>query len=188
MMEDKELEQFERLAELFGERDQSYREHTQKIFEAIGPTIIEALYDLFETPYENVAWLEVQAAEGILLIVASIVYDDETKIPDIIQRLTPKPPEGAIMAGRLFRVGIPLDLVFAPKEVILEYLKDTAKGVQQPRTRRNVEQQEKVKENKEDNSVPINKLAVKDFDSSQLTKEQIQQIIVFQDATRGTKH
>jgi len=165
------LKQLEQLATLFKARDQAYEDGTEAIFIMLGPTVVECLYDMFNVSYEAVKWMDIQVADNILLMVASVTYDKDNKIPSSIEQLSPEPPPGTELTGRVFRIGIPLDMVFESRETISEFLKSAVK--------KKIPPSRKV--------VPVEPPSV-EFDSTALTKEQVQQIVIFQEQTKGIKH
>jgi hypothetical protein len=177
-----QIKQIKRLVELFEERDRLYQQSTEKILEAVGPTALEALFTLFDVRYESVTWLEAQLVDNIMLIVASIAYEDDSKVPDIIRALSPVPEEGRPTI-RLFRVGLPIELIFKTKEEIVEYLTQAA----EPAAKRSRQRKEAAQA--EDESVPVNVVTPQpEFDTSGLTHEQIQQLLIFGSETKGIKH
>lgn len=183
-MEQDQLEKIKHLVSLFEGRDKLYQKSTEKIFETVGPTALEALVTLFNVPFENVSWLETQLVDNIMLLVASIIYGDDQKVPPVIQALSPMPEDGRASV-RLFRVGLPLELIFRPKEEIVGYLMETA-GVAAHRAKTRQAGQQSVPE-QQDNNVPINR-PQPEFDTSHLTHEQIQQLLIFGNETKGVKH
>ena len=171
-----------RLIELFEERDKLYQSSTEQICDLIGPTTLEALIDVFNVPPENVTWLEVQLVEDILLLVASIAYDEGQRVPDLILALSPLPDDGQ-PSIRLFRVGLPVDLIFQPKTEILEYLKKASQLRMNPH-----EGSVPIVHDEESVEIPVHHEPQEEFDTSGLTHEQIQQMLVFGKESKGTKH
>lgn len=173
----------ERLIELFEKRERLYQQTTGQICELLGPTALEALIEVFDAPYENVTWLEVQLVEDVLLIVASIAYDEGQKVPPAIQELSPLPEDEASI--RLFRIGLPVELIFQPKVEILEYLSKAA----QLRVESPTEKQSPITP-KDDESfqVPVHSSQQPEFDTSELSHEQIQQLLLAGINVKGTIH
>lgn len=185
-MEQDQLEKIKHLVSLFEERDRLYTQSTEKIFSTVGPTALEALVALFNVPYENVSWLETQLIDNIMLIVASITYGDGQKVPPVIQALSPVPEDGQASI-RLFRVGLPLELIFQPKQEITDYLMETA-GVAAHRARaRQGPQLTPEQQQQEANKMTIHG-PQPEFDTSHLSHEQIQQLLIFGQDTKGVKH
>ena len=183
-MDEKTLEKIKLLINLFEDRERLHQLSTEKILDYLGPTVLEGLYTLFNAPYENVTWLETQLVEDIVLIVASIEYDHDEDVPDIIQALSPMPVTGQ-PSIRLFRVGVPLDMVFTTKEEIAEYLTGTAQSAAK-KLRTQMEDIE------EEGSVPVEiekqKPQQTEFDTSELTHDQKQQLLMYNEDKKGTKH
>lgn len=180
-MVDDTADKFKQLASLFKHRDQVYEKATSAILDMLGPTVLEALYSMFNAKYEDVQWIEVQVHDGVLLIVASVFYPKDTPPPKNIELLSPATPEGSDLVGRVFRIGIPMNIVFTSKEEVSQYLveatkKATTKAEQLQRTER-IQRELQMGHDIEE-----------EFDKTTLTKEQVQQIVMFQNATKGTKH
>lgn len=186
-----QLAKIKRLVELFEKREQVQQQSTEAILEAIGPTTLEALFELFDVPYESVSWLDAQLVDTVIVLVASIVYGEDQKVPPIIQALSPAPNDGR-PSIRLFRVGIPLELVFQSKDEIVEYLLETV-GMATKRSKKRkkkgspgeIEGQDM--DTGEDNVVLING-PQPEFDTSELSHEQIQQLLIFGGDANGSKH
>ena len=179
-MKKDQLEKIKQLVALFETRDQLYQQSTEKIFESIGETTLEALVTLFGVPYENVSWLETQLVDNVMVLVASITYGNDQRVPPVIQALSPASEDGH-PSIRLFRVGLPLDVVFLPKEEIVDYLVKTAETV--------VNKMKARQAPKSDDSVPVKVVSPQpEFDTSGLSREQVLQVLLFGEETQGTKH
>lgn len=180
-MDEATLAKVKELTGLFDEREGGYKNATKKIFDFVAPTVLAAMYDLFDAPYENVTWLEVQATENILMVVASVVYREQQKVPEIIEQLSPRTTEGSVTTARLFRVGVPVDIAFTTKEGVAEYLTRMAQASINKR------KPSLVVKPLEDANVPVVNRDV-EFDTSGLSKEQMQQLLLFQSMAKGVKH
>jgi hypothetical protein len=179
-MKKDQLEKIKQLVALFEARDQLYQQSTEKIFESIGETTLEALVTLFGVPYENVSWLETQLIDTVIVIVASISYGEDQLVPPVIQALSPAAEHGH-PSIRLFRIGLPLDVVFLPKEEIVDYLVKTAEAVTNKMKARQAP--------KGEGNVPVKVVSPQpEFDTSGLSREQVLQVLLFGEETRGTKH
>lgn len=197
-----QIEKIKHLISLFEARDKLYQQTTEEILELVGPTALDALFTLFDAPMEQVRWLETHLVENIMLLVASITYDDDQEVPPVIQALSPNPEEGG-PSIRLFRVGIPLTMLFQPKEDIVDYLTETAGKAARLRGHSTpvgnlppegtlshaAELKAHIQESQqdEDTSVPVHG-PQPDFDTSDLTYDQIQQLLMFESLTKGIKH
>jgi hypothetical protein len=176
-----QLEKVKHLVGLFEKREHLYQMTTEKILEAVGPTALEALTTLFDVSYENIAWIETQLIDDTMLLIASINYEDDQAVPPIIQALSPSPEAGRASI-RLFRVGLPLEVLFRTKQEIVDYLTSTATTAAQSA-------KEKSQGAVENNTIPVNVAKPEpEFDTSGLSHEQIQQLIMFGHRTRGTVH
>lgn len=172
-----QLAKLKHLVTLFAKRDQLYQRATEDIVQVVGPTTLKALVTMFNVPFENVTWIELQVVEELLVIVASIVYEEDQQPPAVIQALSPM-PDTMEPSIRLFRVAVPLEVVFQPAEEILQYFKKTAEEA----AAKAQAQSETVVS---DDAVPV---TTQQFNLKELTPEQIKQLILFSGNQTGTKH
>ena len=167
-----EVEQGNRLVKLLEERDAAYARHTDVIIDVIGPTVLSALIELFEVPIESISWLEIQVSENILVVTSSVTYNPNENIPRIVSGIQAEAQEDETStshAERLVRVGIPVELIFSPKERIIAFLTNILEtGIAQ-----------RVGGGAEPST---------EFDPSQLTRDQISQFLYMQHQNKGTKH
>lgn len=165
----------EELLELIEERDKAVKYLTARIFDKIKPNVLDTLYELFELPIEDISWEDVQFIEGVLLIICTISYEPN-KSTSFIQKLFPPSPIDHLVARthKLIRIGIPIAYVFGTKEELVEFLHQVADRTFDEKTKDNVEHQSEQEENVR-------------FDTTHLTEEQVQQMLLFGN-TKGAKH
>lgn len=186
---------------LFEERARWVQAYTDSLFEAIRPTALEALTVVFNTPFESISWLDITLVENVVVISAIVSYDDDAAIPEIIEKVSTDVqglPQGekAIRLYRLVRVGIPVELILEPKENIIGFFQ---RGVVKHSPLDIVDEQPSpvpqdapvVQENgdlKPTDDTLIVTPTEEQFDMKSLSEEQLQQLLFFQQMTRGTKH
>jgi len=112
------------LQSLFRLREQAYSRITKEVLERIGPTVLSALYEFFEVPYESISWIDLQMVEDVLLIVAVVSYKGSDAIPELVKKLAPMadnmpPTEEITEIQRMMRIGIPADCIFKTKDEVL---------------------------------------------------------------------
>lgn len=172
------------LMELFSQREQMYTGGTQQIFERLGPTVLAALYDFFNVSYERVEWMDIQVMGGIVVIIATIMYKSNEPSAPIIEHLAPRTPEDVESVERIVKIGIPLVLIPRPKEEIMEFLRA---HVRQPEAKK----EEPIGTKTEDNSVPVTTASsakIGGFNTADLSKEQIRQLLWHQHDSKEIKH
>lgn len=169
--------------ELFEKREQTYISFTEQIVQQLGATVLAALYDFFEVSYEAITWVEFQLSEESLGIAAIVSYSGDQPAPAIIERLAPIGPIPAdkkvTEIRRVLRIGIPLRVVGGTREDILLFLKQqTEKQPTPPEPLETVEVTSgEVTPDYDQPSPDLN-----------LTREQLDQVLYFQQQTKGTKH
>lgn len=120
---DEKLKQLESLLAMFDARDQMWAKHNRQIGNVIAPTVLEALYELLELDHDSVEWVDLQIMENIMLIICNVTYDPATTQSTFLQRVDEaQRPETPIQVQRFLRIGVPLAIVFSPKDEIKEFL------------------------------------------------------------------
>lgn len=120
---DEKLKQLESLLSMFDARDQMWAKYNRQIGNVIAPTVLEALYELFELDYDSVEWVDLQIMENILLLICNVTYDPATTQSAFLHRVDEaQRPETPIQVQRFLRIGVPLAIVFSPKDEIKEFL------------------------------------------------------------------
>lgn len=178
-----------KLAQLIDLREKQYQDATDFILDLITPTILAAVYDLFECSHDDISWYEVDVVHDMLMLVAIVSYKEDKKLPKVVQATayTTEDDSNESISEHVFRIGIPLELVFSPPREIIEYLlnADHYNQLVYDAGQKGVD----VTSNAEENTkVELSKSAISEFDSSKLTPEQLQQLIAFQTIHKGSKH
>jgi hypothetical protein len=180
------------LLQLFEEREQLYTVGTGRIMERLGPTVIAALYEFFNVSYESINWLHFEVDGGILLIGAVVSYKNTDIVPEIINRLSPLIGESKghlTEVQRAMRIGIPLHVVFLSKEEVLQFLNDHVGKQPTPEAPPPTIFVDKATgEIIEAKLEPLAKIVPADFDNTQLSREQLTQLLHTQHLLKGTKH
>lgn len=121
-MEEK-LKQVEGLLAMFDARDGMWAKHNRLIAAVIKPTVLDALYDLFDVPSDDVEWVDLQLMETVMLVVCTITYDPASTGSIFLQQVDQaKRPDTPIRVQRFLRIGIPLAIAFSPKDEIKRFL------------------------------------------------------------------
>jgi len=190
-MIDEELEkEIIQLLQLFEQREQLFTVGTGKIIEKLGPTVLAALYEFFNVSYDAISWLLIDVNDGTLMIGAVVSYKNTDLVPEAINRLSPMtgevPEEGNLTeVQRLMRIGIPLAMVFQPKEEIVRFLNSRVAQQATPEAPTPT-----VFVNKATGEVleAKQKPEESDFDNSKLSREQLASLLQSQHLIKGTKH
>lgn len=176
---DEKFEKIEEILELFDEREELWREYNEMIADRIMSTTLAALYELFGLPVDSVEWVDLQIAETALVVVCSVSYDSTTELSPFLKKLdeatdTPIPVD----VQRILRIAIPIASIFSPKEEIKEFLMGFSVNVK--------EEDEEINEKQHEKETPIQHTDA-GFDRTKLSKEQIEQLLFFQQTIKGTK-
>lgn len=109
---------------LFSERDDAYIASTQLIVDVIGPTVLEALYEVFNVPVDDVKWLDFSQTDNLLIVVCSIAFNPQEGIPEFIEDTieTNSIPNVNEVIEQNVRVGIPYELVMKDPEEIVDFI------------------------------------------------------------------
>lgn len=180
-------QQLLKLARLINAREEQYQNSTDDILELVAPTVVAAVYELFQCSYDDVSWYDVDVVHDILMLVAIVSYKDGKKLPEAIQSTsyaTLREDDESSISEHIFRIGVPLSLVFAPSNEIVEYLLN-AEHYAQPESM----YVEGPSETQEDVAIKSGgDLPLSEFDATKLTPEQIQQLMISQSVYKGSKH
>lgn len=120
---DEKLKQLETLLTMFDARDSMWVKHNKQIAGVIAPTVLEALYELFELDTDSIEWVDLQIMDNIMLIVCNVTYDPVNTRSSFLHRIDEAAlPDASIQVQRYLRIGVPLAIVFSPKDEIKEFL------------------------------------------------------------------
>lgn len=120
---DEKLKQLETLLNMFDARDSMWAKHNKQIAGVVAPTVLEALYELFDLDNDSIEWVDLQIMDNIMLIVCNVTYDPVTTQSTFLHRIDEAArPDTPIQVQRYLRIGVPLAIVFSPKDEIKEFL------------------------------------------------------------------
>lgn len=169
------IESFDQLISLLSERDEVNAEYTAAIADILQPTALAALQELLQAKDHQIECSDIHfAIEDLALhITCDVTYGPNDPIPEFVVAIAPAQETEAGQQLRSVRIGIPIAYSTRPKQEILEFL------------------QQLVKENLQGTSAPdtttVKIQPTEQFDLSELSKDQIAQLLVFQH-TAGGKH
>ncbi|TFH10490.1 MAG: hypothetical protein E4H14_02395 [Candidatus Thorarchaeota archaeon] len=180
------LDKLDSFISLFEERDSLYKKSTETIILAVENTALAALYELFDVPKDDVAWMEVQLFEDLLLLICSITYDGKTEASSIIQQLAPVPAEITHQPhARIIRIGVPLQLIFSSKKKIIKYMNEQV-AKQFPKDDGAIPADENSTTEKAIES-ESSTIAQDGFNSAELSREQVEQLLLMRHTLTRTK-
>lgn len=167
------LEKIEELLALFDSRESLRNACNRKIAALLSPTLLLALFELINVTTENLVWEDMQVIESVLVIRVEVTYDPTKEMSEFLQLISPKSSTdpGATMIQRTFQLGIPLVTVFNDKDQLKQWIVEMARNNHATSS-----------ETKPPAPVP----APNHFDVTDLSKEQITQLLFFQQQTKGT--
>lgn len=166
---DQKLEQIEHLLSLFDERDQAKQAITRKIMYALGPTVLVAIMELLEVSPDELMWDDFRVVDTVLLTVFTVSYNPSTTQSTVLKKLSPPPRDDGtpvVEVQQMLHLSLPLTLTFQDKEVIKQFLLKTFVETEPTLATEPAEP-------------PPANIA--------LTKEQVRQMLFFQQQTKGTK-
>lgn len=185
---DEKIKQLETLLNMFDARDSMWAKHNKQIAGVIAPTVLEALYDLFELGTDSIEWVDLQIMETILLIVCNVTYDPVSTESSFLRRIDEATrPDTPIQVQRYLRIGVPLAIVFSPKDEIKEFLMrvpvETTDGTDISDEVFEPEHPELTP------SVPPHATGskVQGFDTSTLNEDQIKRLMLYHHTVETTK-
>lgn len=177
--------------QLFEERDVLYMEATQRIVDTIGPTVLEALYQTFAVPTNDVHWLDFQSTEHLLIVICSISYNPSVHTPAFIRDTVPNVPRVDFLIEQTIRIGIPYEVVTKDAAEIVDFLqalvnshKDGGPTLIEHTDVKEADanpQEQQKDEHQRNSDVGV-------FNPANLTLEQKQQLLMFQHQTKGKIH
>lgn len=186
---DEKLKQLESLLAMFDARDAMWSKHNRQIANVISDTVLDALVALFDVPDESIEWIDMQIVDNILLIVCNVTYDPVHTQSTFLQRVDEhKRPDTPIQVQRYLRVGVPLAIVFSTKEEIGEFLSripvettDDDEGT--------VEAYDSSDLAEDTDNVPVTRpsSSVHGFDTSNLSEDQLRNLMLYHHTVEGTK-
>lgn len=174
---EQKLKQIEQLLTLVDERDLSRLSFNKQIAELIAPTMLMAVVQLLELPNDQIEWVDVEVTDTVLVLAIRVMFNPSSSelSPFLANQNINKE---ATLVEKTVRIGLPLPMVFAEPDEIKAYIRQVS-GIADPNVEPPVEASS--------TSVEVDKPSTDIFDSATLTKDQIQQMLMFQHLTLGTK-
>lgn len=163
---------------LFDDRHELYQLATENILKLIEPTVIAALRKILSAKKNAITWMDVELSDNFLLMVGSVNYKRDEAPPEILASTAKIITEDGNV-DYVFRVGLPVDVVFSNEEYIVEYINNIKDDEQQ--------EVDDTVEIIDDGSQSV--ALTSNFDPSALTEEQIESFHLFYQPTPlPTKH
>lgn len=180
---------------LFDKRDEAYIDATQEIVDAIGPTVLEALYSVFGVPQDDVKWLDFQSTDSLLIVICSVRYNPSVHTPQFIEMTVDRVPKVDFEIDQTIRIGIPYEVVMQDAGKIVDFLgalvashKEGGPTLIQHTDVREAKEHDDITEEvvAEQQVSPHAEAAV--FSTEGLTLDQKQQLLIMQHQSRGKVH
>lgn len=185
---DEKLKQLETLLTMFDARDSMWAKHNKQIAGVIAPTVLAALYELFELDVDSIEWVDLQIMDSIVLIVCNVTYDPVNTQSSFLHRIDEAAlPDTPIQVQRYLRIGVPLAIVFSPKDEIKEFLMRIP--VETPDDEDVSEEAFAPKHPELTDSVQRSgtKAKVHGFDTSTLDEDQLKRLMLYHHTVENTK-
>lgn len=155
------------LRALVEERDQVRNEFNNQIAKLLTPSVLTAMFELFGLEPEAVEWSALDVIEELLIVVVNVTYKMSDSTSMFLKHMDQVANAGPNALVRTLKVGIPLKLAFAPVEEIKTFLLAAAARALAPST-----------------PSPVVERTANDFEISELTKEQLQQLTIYQQMSK----
>ena len=173
------LEQIQKLLALFDKRDSLKNAVNRKIARTINDTVLVALYELFGLPHEALIWEDMQIVDTVLVLRVGVEYNPTEPMTKFLSYISSGFSDvQPVKVNRTLQLGIPLTVVFQPKEEIVKWFMKMAVDTFPPG---NVATMPTIDESVTEEPAPTN------FNPEPLTREQVSQLLYFQGLTKGTK-
>lgn len=177
-MEDN-LDKIEHLMGLFDHRHKLWTASNRKIASFINDGLLIAIQELLNLSDDALVWEEFQLVDTIVVLKFSITYNPAEPKTRFLELVGPtNPTEPVLLIQRTLQIGVPLATVFLPRKEIKEWLMKMAEdtfGVTNP-----------VESPTTEASAPV-EATPSTFDPTQLTPDQVRQLLYFQQMTKGVK-
>lgn len=166
------LEQIKQLLALFDKRQTLRNACNREIAAVLSPTVLSALFELVNVPTSDIVWEDIDVIQSVLVIRTEITYSPAQELsPYLNLVMPPLQGETPIQIQRTITLGVPLTMVFEEKETIKGWLMSVA--------RENAASREPT-------APPPQDQVSQFFNVAELTKEQMMQLLYFQQNTKGT--
>jgi hypothetical protein len=176
------LDKIEHLMGLFDHRQKLWTASTRKIASFVNDTLLKALQELLGLPDEALVWDEFLLVDNIVALKFSISYNPSEPMTRFLELVSlTNPAEPVVLIQRTLQIGVPLATIFLPREEVKGWLTKMAedtfgatKSAEQPKT--------------DEADAPASaEPAPGTFDPTQLTPDQVKQLLYFQQLTKGVK-
>lgn len=158
------------LEKMFEEREENYDDYTNAVFAVIDENVLAASYEVLKLNPENVLWQDAQLIEGIVLIIALVIYKPGDKVVGENNESVTLTAETAELYQRVIRIGVPVTLAAdGTKAEIVNFL------------------QESNKQHTSETTFGDSETTNKSFSKDNLTEEQIKQLKLYQSSHPGGK-
>lgn len=158
----------EALVKVFDEHHQVENQHLRQVAEILTPTILTALFELFNVPSEDVVWESIHLIDSVLLINVDVTYNPSMELSPFLSAVgTAHAGENPVQVQKTIQVGIPIHRAFDDKDTLKEWLQEAALGKSGI------------------SAVPPHDAQLNDAPSTvQLSKEQLASVLYFQQMNR----
>lgn len=114
---EQQLEQIEQLLSIFDEREKLMNVWNRKVAHVLTPTVLGALFDLFNLPHESVVWEDFSVIDTVLVIRVAVTYDPAHELSPFLTLLVPaQDGTSPIRVEKTIQFGVPLAKVFDKRE------------------------------------------------------------------------
>jgi hypothetical protein len=110
----------EQLLELFTLREISIYKINNAITKLLAPTMLLALVHVVDTDHNNLAWESIDIVKEMVVLQFSVTFNPATTGSEFLKRVDPSAVDGEITKS--LRLAIPLELAFSTPEEIVQFL------------------------------------------------------------------
>lgn len=168
-----------KLYRLQGDRDVIHEQMTTEMFNGV-PNVVEALTMMLDLPEDDIKWVEFEMSDDVMVLGIAIKFSPHD-IPMFVEIFAPHSMDNVDpdvdVVKQLIRVGLPLEYADKSPKDIIQFFHDLAPSISGDDT-------------DEPDDVTGGDPTIMDqtFNTSQLTEEQTQKLLLFQTHTSGVKH
>lgn len=156
-----EVNNLEHLRALVKDRDNIRVQYSTAIAALVQPTVLTAMFQMFELESEAVEWSAIDIVDESLVVVVKLTYTTTDTTPQFLKNMDLISNASANARSRTLRVGIPLALVFGSLDQIQQYLLDSVEKMIKP-----TEPEKKLNFDPE-------------FDATALSSDQLKQLMLY---------
>ena len=176
-----ELEKIRELARLFAARQRATKNGTRDILKFLEPSILLGICQAINLKFEDVQWDDIELNEDVIVVSMIVSYTPDSMPSFLADHVPPSKVDMSDVESveQLVKFGIPFEYAFSEPDEVCEFLIQTAKNAK-PRSK---------------SSLPPTPHTQKpapsphyDFSYETLTKQQINQLLLYQLSDKKTKH